>query len=107
VIVAVAATFAVFAGAASASSFSGSCKFSGPITPEPPITLVPRPAPQFEYSGSGVCGGRPGSGGGLGVGFASFNPGNQTTALEHCLTTGIAAASLSASFSTLRPLLGT
>jgi hypothetical protein len=150
---------AILAGPASAAMFSGGCKLSGPITPLPPITLVPRPNPHFDYAGSGVCGGRPATltfvrastlfdtcelgpdfplhgvlaigasrfavsidlvrvalagpfvvttrGGGLGVGVASFNPGNQTAAIEHCLGAGVGSASLSASFSTLRPLVGT
>lgn len=25
----------------------------------PPITLIPRPGPHFDYSGTGVCGGQP------------------------------------------------
>lgn len=159
-IVAVAAAFAALAvPAASASTFSGSCKFSGTITPEPPITVLPRPGPHFEYAGSGVCGGRPAtltfahastpfdtcelgpdfplhgaivigaarfavtvdlarlallgpllvttSGGGLAVGAASFNPGNQLAAVENCLGPGVGTASLAANFSTLRPLVGT
>jgi hypothetical protein len=42
---------------AAASSFSGSCKFSGPISPKPPITVVPKPGAHFSYSGTGTCSG--------------------------------------------------
>lgn len=35
--------------------FSGSCQFSGPISPMPPITLLPVPGAHFSYSGSGTC----------------------------------------------------
>ena len=139
------------------ASFSGSCKLSGPITPEPPITLIPRPHPHFEFAGTGTCNRIPATltfvhastlfdtcelgpdlplrgtltvgsasfavtvdlvrvalagpfalttaGGGLAVGVATFNPGNPVGALERCLTTGVAAASLSAQFTTLRPLI--
>ena len=41
--------------AAHAASFSGSCKFSGPITPMPPITIVPHPGANFSYHGTGTC----------------------------------------------------
>jgi hypothetical protein len=37
--------------------FSGSCRFSGPISPMPPITLLPVPGAHFSYSGSGTCSG--------------------------------------------------
>jgi hypothetical protein len=37
------------------ASFSGSCKFAGPIEPTPPITAVPKPGAHFSYSGSGSC----------------------------------------------------
>jgi hypothetical protein len=40
-----------------ASSFSGSCKFSGPISPNPPITVVPKPGAHFSYNGTGTCSG--------------------------------------------------
>lgn len=159
-IVAVAAACAAFAGPASGAgvTFSGSCQFSGTITPEPPITVVPRPGPHFDYAGSGVCAGTPATltfaqastafdtcelgpdfplhgvlaigtaqfavtvdlarialvgpllvttdGGGLAAGAASFDPGDQTTAIENCLGAGVATASLSANFSTLSPLVG-
>jgi hypothetical protein len=51
---------AAFTPAASghASSFSGSCKLTGPITPLPPITIVPRPGPHFDYLGAGACHGK-------------------------------------------------
>ncbi len=45
-------------------------------------------------------------GGGLGAGVATFIPaGDQVTAVEDCLGAGVAHASLSASFSTVRPLV--
>jgi hypothetical protein len=53
------AAFLLFAAPASAATFSGSCQFSGTITPMPPITVVPRPGPHFDYSGTGACGGQP------------------------------------------------
>jgi hypothetical protein len=37
------------------SSFSGSCAFSGPITPMPPITVVPHAGARFSYAGVGSC----------------------------------------------------
>lgn len=157
-VVAVAAAFTVFTGPASASTFSGHCRLSGPITPLPPITLVPRPGPHFDFSGTGECGAQPATlsfvhastlfdtcelgpdfplrgtmtigpdsyavtidllraalagpflittrGGGLGAGLATFTPaGNQVTAVEDCLGAGVAHASLSASFSTVTPLI--
>jgi hypothetical protein len=33
----------------------GSCAFSGPITPNPPITFVPKPGAHFSYAGKGTC----------------------------------------------------
>ena len=63
IVVVVAATLMlVAAGYASASvvlpsSFSGACKFSGPIEPQPPITVVPVPGPHFSYNGTGTCSG--------------------------------------------------
>ena len=38
-------------------TFSGSCSFSGPIQPTPPIGLVPMPGSHFSYAGSGTCDG--------------------------------------------------
>jgi hypothetical protein len=154
---AAAGTLAASASATTAS-FSGSCKLSGPITPQPPITVVPRPGPHFDFHGTGTCGPSPAAltfrrastvfdtcelgpdfplrgtltvgtaayavtvdlgrvalagpfalttgGGGLALGVASFNPGNPTTALLQCLSTGVATASLSAQFTTVRPLIG-
>lgn len=157
-IVAVAAAFAVFAGPASASTFSGRCHLSGPITPLPPITVVPRRGSHFDFSGTGACGGQSATlsfvnastlfdtcelgpdlpltgtltigsdrytvtidllrlalagpfvittrGDGLGAGVATFTPaGNQLTAVEDCLGAGVAHASLTASFSTVKPLV--
>jgi len=43
------------AGSGRTASFSGSCKFAGPIEPTPPITAVPKPGAHFSYSGSGSC----------------------------------------------------
>jgi hypothetical protein len=155
-----------------AARFSGSCHFSGPISPSPPITLVPVAGPHFSDTGTGACtgsldGGRrrtsalsvsfrhvatlfdtcelgpdvdlPGTmtlrlgrtrasfaitvdlvrlalagpfllttpGGGRGAGVAQFIPANAATAVQLCATTGIKTATLSASFSTLSPLVGT
>jgi hypothetical protein len=42
---------------ATTHSLSGSCKFSGPITPNPPITIVPKPGAHFSYAGKGTCDG--------------------------------------------------
>ena len=77
---------AAFTPAASghASSFSGSCKLTGPITPLPPITIVPRAGPHFNYLGAGACHGK----------------------LDGAAIAA-APASLAASFSTLQPLIGT
>ena len=41
----------------SPATLSGSCSFSGPITPKPPITAVPKPGPHFDYAGKGTCDG--------------------------------------------------
>ena len=38
-------------------TFSGSCQFSGPIKPMPPITVVPRSGAHFSYAGKGSCNG--------------------------------------------------
>lgn len=40
---------------ANTKGFSGSCQFSGPISPMPPITLLPALGAHFSYSGSGTC----------------------------------------------------
>lgn len=153
-------------------SFSGSCAFSGPITPKPPITVVPIPGPHFDYAGTGSCSGTldgapvsaapltltftnvptlfdtcelgpdfdlqgtmtigtpPGrdlfaitvnlarvalagpfavttEGNGLGVGVGQFSPADASSAPQQCATTGVAAASLSGSFNTISPLVGT
>jgi hypothetical protein len=42
---------------ATTQGFSGSCQFSGPITPGRPITLIPVLGAHFSYSGSGTCSG--------------------------------------------------
>jgi hypothetical protein len=47
------------------------------------------------------------TGGGLAVGVAQFSPGDPATALRSCAGAGIASATLSATFRTLRPLAGT
>jgi hypothetical protein len=46
-----------FAAPASArtSTFSGKCDIAGPIAPHPPITVVPKPGPHFDYAGTGTC----------------------------------------------------
>lgn len=51
------AAFLGVCGSASAApvSFSGSCSFAGPISPMPPITVVPNPGAHFSYAGSGGC----------------------------------------------------
>ena len=41
--------------AIAAPGFSGSCHFSGPISPVPPITILPRPGAHFSYHGTGTC----------------------------------------------------
>jgi hypothetical protein len=46
------------------------------------------------------------AGGGLAAGVAQFTPPNVATAIQQCVTPGLATASLSASFSTLTPLAG-
>lgn len=153
---AVAATLgAVLApGSAAASpAFSGSCQFSGPITPVPAITLIPLPGPHFSYEGTGTCtGGLPITvtfknvatlfdtcelgpdfglhglatiGGqnlhitvnlarlaiagpfvlttphhGLALGIAQFTTANPTD----CISPGVASATLTGSFQTVRPL---
>jgi hypothetical protein len=43
---------------------------------------------------------------GLAYGVAQFSPSNNSTAAQQCATTGIAAATLSASFTTASPLVG-
>jgi hypothetical protein len=45
------------AALAQTSTLSGSCSFSGPITPNPPITVVPKPGAHFSYAGKGTCNG--------------------------------------------------
>ena len=150
---------------------SGSCSFSGPITPNPPITLVPKPGAHFSYAGTGTCSGtfdgdavqalaitvtftnvetafdtcelgpdfnlsgtmaaRAGGqttdfpitinlarlalfgpftlttpGGGKASGTAQFEPANAIGAIVQCATTGIATATLSGSFKTSAPLIG-
>jgi hypothetical protein len=47
------------------------------------------------------------TGNGLAVGTAQFNPADPASAPQQCATTGISAASLSASVNTLAPLIGT
>lgn len=159
ILTALLATGALAASAsASTGTFSGRCALSGPITPQPPITVIPRPHPHFDFYGTGTCNRSPATltfmrastlfdtcelgpdlplrgiltigsvgyavtvdlvraalagpfllrsgGGGLALGVASFNPGNPATALVGCLSTGVAAASLSAQFTTVRPLGG-
>jgi hypothetical protein len=57
----VTAAMLVVLGAAAASAagptgaFSGQCQFSGPITPMPPITVIPHPGSHFSYLGRGKC----------------------------------------------------
>jgi|SRR5947209_2585058 len=157
---------------AATSSFSGSCQFSGPIKPTPPITLVPTPGAHFSYTGTGSCTGMlagasvsgapisvtfsnvstlfdtcelgpdvrlsgvaeigsgrqrarfaitidmaravlvgpfalSASGGGQAAGVAQFQPGNESTAPQDCASGGVGSASLTASFQTLSPLVGT
>jgi len=45
-------------------------------------------------------------GGGLALGVAQFTPGDPAAAVQQCLSTGVDAASLSGTFSTLLPLAG-
>lgn len=52
-----AAVLPASATAAKPASFAGSCQFSGPITPMPPITLLPGPGAHFSYRGTGTCSG--------------------------------------------------
>jgi hypothetical protein len=47
------------------------------------------------------------NGGGVALGLAQFAPGDPATALRSCAGAGIADATLSATFRTLRPLAGT
>jgi hypothetical protein len=158
----------VVASAAPARSLlSGSCSFTGPITPQPPITLIPKPGAHFSYAGTGRCDGAfdgraahalpitltftnvatafdtcelgpdfnltgtlaVGSsdfpitinlarlalfgpftlttpGGGRASGTATFAPANPAGAILQCASTGIATATLSGSFTTSAPLVG-
>jgi hypothetical protein len=165
-------------GAASASAattqartLAGSCSFSGPITPKPPITIVPKPGEHFDYAGTGSCDGTfaGGSvqklpitvtvtnvetafdtcelgpdfnlhgilaveqgavttdfpitinlarlalfgpltlttpGGGSAFGTAQFEPANAVQAIQQCVSTGVATATLAGSFQTTAPLVG-
>jgi hypothetical protein len=43
--------------AAPAQTLAGSCSFTGPITPNPPITVIPKPGAHFSYAGTGTCDG--------------------------------------------------
>jgi hypothetical protein len=164
------------AGAASAAAqpqtLSGSCQFSGPIQPNPPITVVPEPGAHFSYQGAGTCSGTfdgaattgastsvtftnvatafdtcefgpdfnlPGTmlvhsggmsanfaitinlarlalvgpfvlttpGGGQALGTAQFTPPDAAQAIGQCGGSGIGTATLSGSFNTLSPLVGT
>jgi hypothetical protein len=160
-LLAVLALLALPAGApAQPATFSGSCTISGPISPQPPITLIPRLGARFSFAGIGTCAGAPASltftnvttlfdtceigpdfglpgtlgigparyaitvnlarlalvgpllvttaGGGAAVGLAQFSPaGDPVTALRSCAGSGIAAATLSATFQTLAPFAGT
>ena len=45
------------ASAQTPPTLSGSCSFSGPISPNPPITVVPKPGAHFSYAGKGTCNG--------------------------------------------------
>jgi hypothetical protein len=54
---ALAGALAAPAAARPSSGFSGSCQFSGPISPGRPITLLPVLGAHFSYSGSGSCSG--------------------------------------------------
>jgi hypothetical protein len=49
---------AAAAASPSAHAFAGSCAFTGPITPMPPITVVPHPGSRFSYAGIGSCHGK-------------------------------------------------
>lgn len=158
--------------AAGSQTLSGSCQFSGPIQPNPPITAVPKPGAHFSYRGTGTCSGTldgtqtnaapttvtftnvatafdtcelgpdfnlPGTmtvrsgqvtaefaitinlarlalagpfalttpGGGEGLGTAQFTPPNEAQAIQQCAGAGIGVATLSASFTTVSPLIGT
>jgi hypothetical protein len=42
---------------AATATLSGNCQFSGPITPQPPITLVPKTGSHFSYHATGSCSG--------------------------------------------------
>ncbi len=46
-------------------------------------------------------------GGGLAAGLAQFAPPDASTAIQQCVAPGLSTASLSASFNTLAPLIGT
>jgi hypothetical protein len=157
--------------AAHVATLAGSCHFSGPITPSPPITVIPRPGAHFSYRGSGSCAGTidgaavraapirvlftnvatafdtcelgpdfPLRGvllarlrrhtarfqitvsllrialvgpfeltterGGRALGTASFQPSDAAAAPKQCISTGVGAASLTASFQTISPLVG-
>jgi hypothetical protein len=157
--------------AAQPQTLTGSCSVSGPIEPNPPITIFPKPGAHFSYQGAGTCSGaldgaavsaaattltftnvatafdtcelgpdfglagtmslRAGdvtanfaitinlarlalvgpfalttAGGGEALGTAQFTPPNEATAIQDCLGSGISTATLSASFSTLSPLIG-
>jgi hypothetical protein len=51
---------ACFTGGASAAtplSFDGSCEIAGPIEPEQPINVLPRPGARFSFTGKGSCSG--------------------------------------------------
>jgi hypothetical protein len=140
-------------------AFAGECRISGPISPQPPITLIPRLGARFSFAGGGKCGGVPATltftnvttlfdtcelgpdfglhgtlgigaarfaitvnlarlvlvgpllvttpGGGLALGVAQLSPtGDPVTELRNCAGSGIAAATLSATFRTLRPFVG-
>jgi hypothetical protein len=45
------------ATAATAPTLSGSCQISGPIHPQPPITVIPVPGSHFSFLGTGTCSG--------------------------------------------------
>ncbi len=153
-------------------TFSGSCNFSGPIKPDPPITVIPKSGSKFSYAGTGTCTGTldgaavttaPDSvtfmnvstafdtcefgpdfnlagqltivtastevnfavvislarlavagpfsvtttGGGEGLGTATFTPPSTAGALQQCAGSGISTATLAGSFNTTAPLVGT
>jgi hypothetical protein len=156
---------------ATPGTFSGSCQFSGPIVPSPPITVVPKSGSRFSYAGTGTCTGTldgtavtaapdtvtftndstlfdtcefgpdvglagqlvigaaadraqfavtinlarlalagpfelATTGGGAGIGTATFTPPSSTGAVTQCAATGIGTATLGGNFTTTAQLVG-